>query len=315
MRPQATGGRAAGAFINAGRPFVLTSATAVGSELVVDIVLHKRARPSGFPKSKNTATCPGLRLSGHCHFRAVVLARDPSSRSASGSMNSTRCARTRSVPFASLRPDQRWATGVLTAIGNHPRLALDMLWLYAAGSVRFGWSMSSAQSRRIGHSAKGERRSTAITASRRCIRRTSREDEAGEPGRYSLCHASLTRQDLALCGNADRGACVFSRSYPKPDWLPTKTSDWGCTRTPIFEGQPARQGAQRLLRSGLDSRPDDPRNSAWAMRQPCFRTGEKVSKLAKLVQDALRRPPQSAGLAELADVDAPSSANPPGPSS
>jgi S1-C subfamily serine protease/Flp pilus assembly protein TadD len=129
VRPQATDGRFAGVVIDRARRLVLTSATAIGSEDVTDVILPIRKDGRVTAEVGVYADRLGLILTGH-QVRAVVLARDPARDLA--------LLELRSVPTAVgtltvAKSDIKTGEGVSSV--SHPP-GLEFLWLYAAGTVR-----------------------------------------------------------------------------------------------------------------------------------------------------------------------------------
>jgi S1-C subfamily serine protease len=129
VRPQATAGRAAGVLIDGERKLVLTSAAAVGAEPVVDVIAPKWDRGRIVPELDAYADRLGLRLSGRC-AAGMVLARDPDRDLALIELDSVPDDLERlTLATAEPRP------GDAIASAGHPT-GIDMLWLYAAGTVR-----------------------------------------------------------------------------------------------------------------------------------------------------------------------------------
>ncbi|HEX3146969.1 MAG TPA: tetratricopeptide repeat-containing serine protease family protein [Gemmataceae bacterium] len=129
VRPQATGSRAAGALIDIGRGLVLTSATAVGSEQIVDVVVPKRRIRGIVAEADEYRDLLGLRLDGHC-VSGVVLARDRARDLALVELDSVP-EEIEGLRIAAADPHM----GNHVAAMGHPT-GIDALWLYAAGSVR-----------------------------------------------------------------------------------------------------------------------------------------------------------------------------------
>jgi S1-C subfamily serine protease len=129
VRPQSTSGRAAGVLIDADRKLVLTSAAAVGSEPVVDIIAPKWDGGRIVPEWDAYADRLGLRLSGRC-VAGMVLARDPDRDLALVELDKVPDG-LESLKLAIKEPQ----LGDPIASVGHPT-GIDMLWLYAAGTVR-----------------------------------------------------------------------------------------------------------------------------------------------------------------------------------
>jgi tetratricopeptide (TPR) repeat protein/S1-C subfamily serine protease len=129
IRPQATDGRFAGAVTDRARRLVLTSATAVGSEDLTDVVLPHEKDGRVTSEAEAYADRLGLILSGQ-QVRAVVLARDSACdlallelRNLPPTVGAVTVAKTDSKP------------GKPVGSVSHPP-GLEFLWLYAAGTVR-----------------------------------------------------------------------------------------------------------------------------------------------------------------------------------
>ena len=129
VRPRATDGRAAGVLIDGERKLVLSSATAVGGEAVVDVVSPLWDSGRVVAEADAYRDLLGLRLGGRC-VSGMVLARDP--------------ARDLVLIELDAVPEGTAALGVAdsdTRMGDrvaamgHPT-GVDLLWLFAAGTVR-----------------------------------------------------------------------------------------------------------------------------------------------------------------------------------
>ncbi|HKB04812.1 MAG TPA: trypsin-like peptidase domain-containing protein [Gemmataceae bacterium] len=129
VRPQATEARAAGVLIDRDHRLILTSAAAVGGEELVDVVVPKWAGDRLVAERTEYQDLLGLRLSGNC-IRGFVLARD--------SARDLALIELHSVPkglAAVRRSATAPAAGDPVAGMTHP-IGEELLWLYAAGTVR-----------------------------------------------------------------------------------------------------------------------------------------------------------------------------------
>jgi S1-C subfamily serine protease len=128
VRPKATEGRAAGVLIDRKRGLILTTASAVGGDDVVDVVAPKRDRGRIVAEAAEYRDLLGLRLSGHC-VQGVVLTRDPIRDLALIELDRVPDGLD-SIPLgASVKLGDR-----VSAL-SHPT-AEELLWLFVAGSVR-----------------------------------------------------------------------------------------------------------------------------------------------------------------------------------
>ena len=129
VRPQATDGRFAGVVIDKARRLVLTSATAVGTEDVIDVILPTEKDRRLTSEAEAYVDRLGLVLSGH-QVRAVVLARDPARDLALLELQSL----PPTAGFVTItKSDINVGAGV-DSVAHPP--GLEFLWLYAAGTVR-----------------------------------------------------------------------------------------------------------------------------------------------------------------------------------
>jgi len=128
VRPQATDGRFAGAVIDRKRGLVLTTATAVGTEDVIDVVAPRWDRDRLVAETSAYSDLLGLRLSGHC-VRGAVLSRDPVRDLALIELDGMPEG-LEAIPLAVTTQMGERVAGM-----SHPT-AEELLWLYAAGTVR-----------------------------------------------------------------------------------------------------------------------------------------------------------------------------------
>lgn len=129
VRPQSTEGRAAGVLIDRNRKLVLTSAAAVGTEPVVDVIAPRWELGRLVAEADAYSDRLGLRLAGHC-VSGMVLARDSARDLALIELDTVPPDL---VPIAWSAGAPRTADSVAT-MGH--LTGIDLLWLYAAGSVR-----------------------------------------------------------------------------------------------------------------------------------------------------------------------------------
>jgi S1-C subfamily serine protease/tetratricopeptide (TPR) repeat protein len=285
--PQATGGRAAGAFIDGGRPFVLTSATAVGSELVVDVVFPRRYLGRVVAEVEEYRDLLGLRLSGHA-IPGVVLARDP--------VRDLALIELDSMPevsgfFHIAATDPRMGDSV--AAMGHPT-GVDALWLYAAGSVR-------SVGRVVLSRDATDEQPKAMTALLQLPHQGSASggpvvNEAGELVGILAARES-TRQDLAYAATPSEIRAFFELHSPLG--LPIKSSDHEA-RGRLFMKAGRLAKARDTFQSGLAEHPRD-QGLMEGLATVLCRLGEKA-EARKIVEDALRQNRRPTGLAELADV-------------
>jgi S1-C subfamily serine protease/Flp pilus assembly protein TadD len=149
VRPKATEGRAAGVLIDRKRGLILTTASAVGGDDVVDVVAPKRDRDRIVAEATEYRDLLGLRLTGHC-VQGVVLARDSIRDLALIELDRVPDGLD-SIPLAASAK-----MGDRVSALSHPT-AEELLWLFAAGSVR---SVGRVTLRR-----DGADQSTQVTAS------------------------------------------------------------------------------------------------------------------------------------------------------
>jgi S1-C subfamily serine protease/Flp pilus assembly protein TadD len=129
VRPEASEGRFAGVVVDRDRRLLLTSATAVGKEDVVDVVAPKWEGKRLVAESTEYHDILGLRLAGHC-IRGVVLARDPSRDLALVELEEAPDTLA-AVTLASV--DTRAGEKIVSL--THPT-GIELLWLHASGTVR-----------------------------------------------------------------------------------------------------------------------------------------------------------------------------------
>lgn len=128
VRPRSTEGRAAGVLIDRDRRLILTSATAVGPEEVIDVVAPKWDGGRLVSEAAAYQDLLGLRLSGHC-MQGIVLARDIGRDLALVELDTV----PDTLATVPLGPVPKLGDRVSSL--SHPT-GEELLWLYAAGSVR-----------------------------------------------------------------------------------------------------------------------------------------------------------------------------------
>jgi serine protease Do len=129
VRPQSTERSAAGVLIDRDRRLALTSAAAVGSDEVVDVVAPRWDSNRLVAESSAYADLLGLRLSGHC-VRAAVLARDPARDLALLQLESA----PESLDAIAMAAADPRAGDRVDAV-SHP-VGVELRWLASVGTVR-----------------------------------------------------------------------------------------------------------------------------------------------------------------------------------
>jgi S1-C subfamily serine protease len=129
VRPRATDARAAGAVIDLNRKLVLTSATAVGRDRIVEVVAPQWETGRVVAEADSYRDLLGLRLTGRC-VSAIVIARDELRDLALVELDDMPNG-LEAVSVAQADPKMGDRIGSM----SHPT-GIDLLWLYAAGAVR-----------------------------------------------------------------------------------------------------------------------------------------------------------------------------------
>jgi S1-C subfamily serine protease len=128
VRPQATEGRTAGVLIDREHRLVLTTASAVGKEEIVDVVAPKWDQDRLVAEASEYRDLLGLRLSGSC-VQSLVLHRDPVRDVAILQLDSV----PKSLVPVTLAVGLK--TGDRVAAVSHP-VGEELIWLCSEGSVR-----------------------------------------------------------------------------------------------------------------------------------------------------------------------------------
>jgi S1-C subfamily serine protease len=128
VRPQATEGRAAGVLIDREHRIVLTTASAVGKEDVVDVVAPKWDKNWLIAEASEYRDLLGLRLSGNC-VQALVVHRDLVRDVAIIQLDSVPETLARVSLAVGLKAGDR------VAAVSHP-IGEELMWLCSQGSVR-----------------------------------------------------------------------------------------------------------------------------------------------------------------------------------
>src|SRR5262245_6181879 len=129
VRPQATNGHGAGVLIDRDRRLVLTSASAAGTDDVIDVLAPRWQWARLVSEVDAYGDVLGLRLSGHC-VRGVVLARD--------SVRDLALVELETVPptLESVKVAANpLRAGEAVAAVTHP-VGIDLRWLASTGTVR-----------------------------------------------------------------------------------------------------------------------------------------------------------------------------------
>jgi S1-C subfamily serine protease len=286
VRPRATDGRAAGVLVDTDRRLVLTSATAVGSEPVVEVVAPRRYLGRLVPEADAYRDLLGLRLSGHC-VGGVVLARDPDRDLALIEMDSVP-PELSPVGLASTTPRM----GDPVACMSHPT-GIDLLWLYAGGVVRS-----------IGPVVIGRDSSQSAKVRAALLQLPQQESASGAPvvdasGELVgiVAARGAARQDLAYAAVPDEVRAFLKAARPLRD--PRTSAEWS-SRGRLMARLGRLTGALQALRKAGELAPEDPAvaaDSAVVLTE----IGRRDEAL-RLAEAALNRKPAPPALAELAEV-------------
>jgi tetratricopeptide (TPR) repeat protein len=286
VRPRSTDGRAAGVLIDAERKLVLTSAAAVGSEPVVELVAPRRYLGLIVSERHAYRDLLGLRLGGTC-LSGVVLAHDPDRDLALVELDAV----PEDLKPAALAPTAP-RTGEPVATMSHPT-GIDLLWLFAGGTVRA-----------VGSVAVGR--------------------DSGESPRVRAALLQLPHQDEASGGPVVNAAgelvgVVAARGAARQDVayaaVPEEIRAFLKTAGPMFEPKTAAEWTSRgryLLRrnrlpAALDAfgkaselAPNDA--AAAAGRASVLAAAGRRADAVRAAETALSRKPGSAILAEMAGI-------------
>jgi tetratricopeptide (TPR) repeat protein len=287
VRPQSTGGRAAGVLIDRDRRLVLTSAAAVGTESVVDVVAPRWESGRLVPEADAYADRLGLRLSGHC-VAGMVLARDEARDLALIELDAVPPDL---MPLRLARVGPRMGDPVASM--GHPT-GIDLLWLYGAGTVR---SVGTVE---LGRDA-GERPARVRTSLLQLPHQGSASGGPvvnGDGDLIGILGArEAARQDLAYAAVPDEIRALLDAAAPLS--RPRSAAEWvRCGRLALRLRRDA--AAREAFRTAAELSPDD----------PAILAGHATSLAAcGLTADARRVAESAAGkrcnagtLAELADV-------------
>jgi S1-C subfamily serine protease/Flp pilus assembly protein TadD len=287
VRPRVTDGRAAGALIDLDRKLVLTSMAAVGREAVVDVVAPRWDNGRVVAEADAYRDLLGLRLAGRC-VSGMVLARDP----------------VRDLALIELDevPD---AMAALEIAGSGPRMGdrvaaishptgIDLLWLFAAGTVR---SVGDVQ---LAPEGLAER-SKAWAGLFQLPHQGSASggpivnDKSALIG--VLAAREAARQDLAYAVTPAEIQTFLAGA--RPLWRPESSNDWD--RRGLYAAQRGRPAvALEAFEAGARLDPADARfqvHRAWAL----LRLGRR-DEAARVTDAAAPKTKDAATLADLAAV-------------
>jgi S1-C subfamily serine protease/regulator of sirC expression with transglutaminase-like and TPR domain len=286
IRPRATNGRAAGVLVDADRRLVLTSATAVGSEPVVEVVAPRWYLGRLVPEANTYRDLLGFRLSGHC-VSGVVLARDLDRDLALIELDSVPPDLS-PVGIASTTPRM----GDPVACMSHPT-GIDLLWMYSAGTVRS-----------IGSVSMGRDSSESAKVRAELLQLPQQEGASGAPvvnasGQLVgiVAARGAARQDLAYAAVPEEVRAFLKTARPLFD--PRTSAEW-TARGQLMSRLGRHTAALEAYRKAGELAPDDPAvaaNSAIALTE----IGRREEAL-RLAEAALNRKPAPPTLAELAEV-------------
>jgi S1-C subfamily serine protease/tetratricopeptide (TPR) repeat protein len=286
VRPRATDGRAAGVLIDADRRLVLTSATAVGSEPVVEVVAPRRVLGRLVPEADGYRDLLGLRLSCHC-VAGVVLARDPDRDLALIELDSVPpdlCQ----VGLASTTPRM----GEPVACMSHPT-GLDLLWMYSAGTVRS-----------IGSVAIGRDSVEPAKVRAALLQLPQQEGASGAPVVNAsgelvgiIAARGAARQDVAYAAVPDVVRAFLKAARPLCD--PRTSAEWRA-RGRLMARLGRLLAALEAFRKSGELAPDDP--ALAAERAIVLTDLGRRDEALRLADAALSRKDAPATLAELAEV-------------
>lgn len=286
MRPRSTDGRAAGVLVDAGRKLVLTSATAVGTEPVVDAVAPRRYLGQLVPEIDAYRDLLGLRLRG-TGVAGVVLARDPGRDLALVELDAVPPGLT-AVAIAASPP----RPGEPVATMSHPT-GIDLLWLYAGGTVRAVGPV--AVGREWGESPK-------VRAS---VLQLPHQDEAS--GGPVVNASGELIGVVAARGAAGQGLAYAAvpeeiRAFlttARPLWEPKTAAEWAA-RGHLMSRLNRFGAALDAFRQAADRAPDHAAGPAGCAA--VLAAMGRRDEAGRLADAALARKPSPAILAEVANV-------------
>ena len=283
VRPQSTNGRSAGVLIDLERKLVLTSATAVGTEPVVDVVAPKWIASRLVGEMDQYSDRLGLRLSGHC-VAGMVVARDL--------VRDLALIELDAVPpdlVAARLASRSPRMGDPVAAMGHPT-GIDVLWLYSAGSVR---NVGTARL------AAGEERPSVAAALLQLPHQGTSSggpvvNQAGELVGV-LAAREAARQDLAYAAAPDEVRVFLDAASAV--WIPRSVDEW------IQRGRLALRldrltAADEAFRAGSRLSPNSTLPLAGSAMVQC-RQGRGDAAI-RLVEQTLPLRPDATTLTELA---------------
>ena len=284
--PRATNGRAAGVLIDSARKLVLTSATAVGTVPVVDVIAPRWDGGRIVPEADAYRDLLGLRLSGQC-VGGMVLARDLDRDLALVELDDVP-QDLLPVILASGQPRM----GERVASMGHPP-GIELLWLYSGGAVRSVGSVplgreQDRQSKvrasllQLPHEA-GTSGSPVVNAS-------------GELVGVVASHGAV-RQDLAYAVTPDEIRAVLNAA--RPLWDPQTSGAW-VTRGRLAERLNRPAAALAAFRRANEIAPNDP--VVLVGHAALLAGAGQRPQALRLAEAAVAQRPASSVLAELAAV-------------
>ena len=287
VRPQSTGGRAAGVLIDRDRGLVLASAAAVGAEPVVDVVAPRWELGRLVPEAAAYADRLGLRLSGHC-VAGMVLARDVARDLALVELDAVPPDL---MPVRLGRVESRMGDPVASM--GHPT-GIDLLWLYGAGTVR---SVGPVElGRDAGEGPPRVRASLLQLPHQGSAPGGPVVNENGELVGI-LAAREAARQDLAYAAAPDEIRAFLDAAAPL--WRPRTAADW------VRRGRLALRlrrsaTAREAFRTAAELSPDDSAVLAgYAMSLVVCGLATDARRVAA---SAAEKKCHAGTLAELADV-------------
>jgi S1-C subfamily serine protease len=286
VSPQSTAGRAAGVLIDFERRLVLTSATAVGTEPLVDVVAPRWFGGRIVPETDVYVDRLGLRLTGDC-VAGIVLARDPIRDVALIELDAV----PENLSALSLATTGTQMGDRVASMG-HPS-GIDLQWLYAAGTVRSIGSVNLAREAGEGNKVRAALLQLPHQGG------SSGGPVVNEAGQLVgiLASREAARQDLAYTATIEEVRSFLLDS--KPLWAPTSGVEWarrGRLALKLHRTAAASEG----LRRAAQMDPNDPAIAAACAAALQF-TGDNFDAI-RVAEVGVRNNPCAATLAELAET-------------
>jgi S1-C subfamily serine protease len=286
VRPRATDGRAAGALIDFDRKLVLTSATAVGHDPVIELIAPKWEAGQVLAELDSYRDQLGLRLVGRC-VSGIVLARDPVRDLALVELDAVPEDLV-SLTLAHAEPRM----GDRVASMGHPT-GIDLFWLYAAGTVR---SVGTVELGREGPADRPKVRASLLQLPHQGS--ASGGPVVNEAGDLIglVAAREAARQEMAYAATPAE-IQAFLRTVRRL-WEPRSAAEWDHRGQRMAElGRPA--AALEAFGAAGRWAPDDPRIKAHrASALLRLNRGDEAGRVA----DAVLNAADAATLAELAGV-------------